>query len=322
MTFFAPKGVGELNILVVVNEHNGAAQDAAALLGAYFASQGISGTFIRSHDIPIGVRLKDVVADQDSGRDGAFDFDLAVVLGGDGTILRTARILAGRRTPIMGINFGHLGFLANSSDPGVIPMVAAALSGDVSSEERMNLSVHVVCEGDDGETADAIADGELVEVDGEERMFFALNELALTRGASGAIVTFDLSISGDHVVSLRADGIVVSTATGSTAYALSAGGPLVAPSYRGLIVVPLAPHTLLSRAIVTAPHDIVDLEMPCEDGNGEVALFIDGEALSFERPVKRVIVRQGAIATTLLDYRKEPFYSKISRVFFEASTAE
>jgi len=307
-----------LNILVVVNEHNGAAQDAAAMLSAYFASQGIAGVFIPAHDIPIGTRLVDVV----DTCDGALDFDLAVVLGGDGTILRTARILAGKRTPIMGINFGHLGFLANVSDPGVIPMVAAALAGDVTAEERMNLSVHVVCEGDDEETIDAIETGELAELDGEERMFFALNEFALTRGGSGAIVTFDLSVSGDHVVSLRADGVVVSTATGSTAYALSAGGPLVAPSYRGLIIVPLAPHTLLSRAIVTAPHDIVELDIPQEYGNEEVSLFIDGEALSFAHPVKRVIIRQGAIATTLLDYRKEPFYSKISRVFFEAPSLE
>lgn len=310
-------GVDELNILVVINEHNGGAQDAAVLLDAYFVSQGISATFIKAHDIPIGTRLCDVLAGQGFEGDDLYqDFDLAVVLGGDGTILRTARVLAGKRTPIMGINFGHLGFLANASDAGVIPMVAAALAGDVSAEERSNLSVHVICEGDDESDADAIAAGELFEIEGEERMFFALNELALTRGASGAIVTFELSISGDHVVSLRADGVVVSTATGSTAYALSAGGPLVAPGYRGLIVVPLAPHTLLSRAIVTAPHDIVDLEMPREGGNEEVALFIDGEALSFERPVKRVIIRQGAIATTLLDYRKEPFYSKISRVFF------
>ncbi|MBQ6455068.1 MAG: NAD(+)/NADH kinase [Eggerthellaceae bacterium] len=307
-----------MNILVVVNEHNGAAQDAAAMLSTYFASQGIAGIFIPAHDIPIGTRLVDVV----DTRDGALDFDLAVVLGGDGTILRTARILAGKRTPIMGINFGHLGFLANVSDPGVIPMVAAALAGDVTAEERMNLSVHVVCEGDDEETIDAIETGELAELDGEERMFFALNEFALTRGGSGAIVTFDLSVSGDHVVSLRADGVVVSTATGSTAYALSAGGPLVAPSYRGLIIVPLAPHTLLSRAIVTAPHDIVELDIPQEYGNEEVSLFIDGEALSFAHPVKRVIIRQGAIATTLLDYRKEPFYSKISRVFFEAPSLE
>lgn len=310
-------GVYDLNILIVVNEHNGGALDAAALLEAYCASQGFSATFLRAHDIPVGTRLIDAIAGQGVDPDTVdLDYDLAVVLGGDGTILRTARILAGRRTPILGINFGHLGFLANTSEPGVVPMVAAALSGDVTAEERANLSVHVICEGDDEDDIEAIAAGELFELEGEERMFFALNELALTRGASGNIVTFDLSISGDHVVSMRADGVVVSTATGSTAYALSAGGPLVEPSYRGLIVVPLAPHTLLSRAIVTASHDVVDLEIPREDGKEEVALFIDGEALSFERPVKRVLVRQGAIATTLLDYRKEPFYSKISRVFF------
>lgn len=300
-----------MRVLVVVNKANANTLDASLLLSAYLSSQGIDCLMLDSMELPAYASL-DGGAPLDERL--ASPIDLAIVLGGDGTILRTARFVSGIDVPIMGINFGHLGFLANSSEPGVVAVVAAALSGDVVAERRANLRIDVVCEGDEEDLLDGEAPARLA--DGAFRSFFALNELAVARGASGRIVDFSVELSGDHVASMRGDGVVVSTATGSTAYALSAGGPLVAPGYRGLVVVPLAPHTLRSRAIVTEQHDVVEVVLAGEASRCEAALFADGEALAFDRPVARVIVRRGDRPTTLLRYQQESFYAQASRVFF------
>ena len=210
-------------------------------------------------------------------------------------------------------------------------MVAAALAGDVVAEQRTNLRIDVVCEGERdrwGDDAGALDDPDEGEGPGGEpsasgfpcgsdaRTFFALNELAVTRGAHGRIIDFGLSISGARIAGMRGDGLVVATATGSTAYALSAGGPLVSPGFAGLVAVPLAPHTLHSRAIVTASNDVVEMDLSHNADTREATLFVDGELLEFERPVRRVYVRRGDAPTVLLRYQREGFYEHAARVFF------
>ena len=301
-----------MRVLAVVNRANPEAIDASLLLGAYCMSQGIDYDLVDSTKLPACVSLEDTVLDEHLEQ----PLDLAVVLGGDGTILRTARYVSRVEAPILGINFGHLGFLANASDAGVVAIVAAALSGDVVAEARTNLRVEVVCEGDE-DFDEEPADDDALSSKGA-RSFFALNVVAVARGASGRIVDFSIEISGDRVASMRGDGVVVSTATGSTAYALSAGGPLVAPGYRGLVVVPLAPHTLQSRALVTEQHDIVEIGLASNDSRSETTIFVDGEALALDAPVERIIVRRGERPTRLLRYQQESFYAQASRVFFNS----
>ena len=292
-----------MKVLIVVNGVNAQAPDASLLLGSYLQSQGIDHETIYASELSLQAFLD---AGGWANSKPAEGLDLAVVLGGDGTILRTARYLSGGDVPILGINFGHLGFLANSSEWGVVTVVAAALSGDVVAEQRANMRIDVVCEGEDVDAARV----------GEGAAVFALNEIAVARGASGHILDFSVDISGVHVASMRGDGVVISPATGSTAYALSAGGPLVSPGYQGLTVVPLAPHTLRSRALVTAQEDVVEAALDSDDSRKEVALFVDGEALVYDKPIERVIVRRGERPTTLLRYHKESFYSQASKVFF------
>ena len=299
-----------MRILIVRNNSNSKALDASLLLATYLASQGIDHTLADSSDLA-GADAPEEAAELAAGT------DMAVVLGGDGTILRTARLLGTTGVPILGINFGRLGFLANSSDEGVVAVVAAALAGDVVAEQRTNLRIDVVCEGeadpwgDEGDSADALSPAP----EGR-RSFFALNELAVTRGANGRVIDFGLGVSGSHVADMRGDGLVVATDTGSTAYALSAGGPLVAPGFTGLVAVPLAPHTLHSRAIVTAPSDVVEMSLSTDAARHDATLFADGEVLSFERPVRRVYVRRGDAPTVLLRHRHEGFYEHAAKVFF------
>ena len=315
-----------MRILIVRNNSNSKAVDASLLLATYLATQGADYTLVDSSDLSCR-------GDHEGLNEAlANGVEMAVVLGGDGTILRTARQIGTSGVPILGVNFGRLGFLANTSDEGVVAVVAAALAGDVVAEQRTNLRIDVVCEGerdrwgddgdlmldgpDEGGTPDGAPSASGFPCGSDARTFFALNELAVTRGAHGRIIDFGLSISGAHIADMRGDGLVVATATGSTAYALSAGGPLVSPGFAGLVAVPLAPHTLHSRAIVTASNDVVEMDLSHNADTREATLFVDGELLEFERPVRRVYVHRGDTPTVLLRYQREGFYEHAARVFF------
>lgn len=314
-----------MHILIVRNNSNSQALDASLLLVAYLNSQGLTYTLLDSTELSLGneAHLLETITTP---------VHMAIVLGGDGTILRTARVAHALGASVLGINFGRLGFLANASDEGVVAIVAAALAGDVVCEHRTNVRIDVACEGDDLDlferrmleeeplfshdlrVEDEEEDGE--EPEDERRSFFALNELALTRGDKGRIIDFNLNIAGVPIADMRGDGVVVATATGSTAYALSAGGPLVAPAFEGLVVVPLAPHTLRSRALVTEKNDIVEIDLADNPSTREVALFADGELLEFARRPVRLCVRKNADPTKLLRYKGENFYQYASQVFF------
>lgn len=341
-----------VHVLIVRNSANPQALDASLLLVAYLSSQSIGFTLLDSQEVGARTSCEQTRMLASQG------VDLAVVLGGDGTILHTAQLLRGSLTPILGINFGRLGFLANACEGGVVDMVARALAGELSVERRANLRVDVVCEGERDPFSDedcvcdeALLSGEAAPKTGEGgsswggdadeasgrsacdasgkpafgvncdglrgvREFFALNEAALTRGAMGRIVDFSLDISDCHIATMRGDGIVVASATGSTAYALSAGGPLVAPGFSGLLAVPLAPHTLHSRAILTGECDVVRVSLACEDANREATLFVDGDMLMFDRPIKCVYVRRGEVPTVLLRVSGEGFYEYAAETFF------
>lgn len=292
-------------VLIVCNMTNKGAIDASLLLQMYFASQSITYSVIEGNELVDKPHL-------DSQAFFAEEPDLAVVLGGDGTLLNTAHLLKGLSTPILGLNFGHLGFLTHSDTDGVVNTVVAALAGDVVAEKRSNLLIRVLFEGED------ISDA-LHGTNREDKSFFALNELAITRGSLGRIIDFSFGISGSSVAKMRGDGLVIASATGSTAYSLSAGGPLVTPEFQGLVVVPLAPHTLQSRAVITAKNDVVEIDLTTVNSRREGTLFADGRKLSFDHPISKVLVQVGDVPTTLLRYGESSFYHHVSEVFFVGS---
>ena len=293
-----------MKILLVANRNNPETLDAMFQIAAYLDSQGIGHSELDVTDLPDAAFPLNATQADIARRFGE-GYSMVVTLGGDGTLLHAARLADALRCPLLGINFGHLGFLTNSAHNGIVALLADALADEIVREERMNLYVSVVCEGDSEEAPEF------------PRTFFVFNEIAIARGALGHIVEYDLAISGDKIAHMRGDGVVVATATGSTAYSLSAGGPLVGPSHRGMIVTPLAPHTLNSRAIVCEHRDVVEVwfELGSQSAS-EVSLFADGDALHFERPISSVVVMLGKRPTTLLTRREESFYKQISRTFF------
>jgi len=167
--------------------------------------------------------------------------DLAIVIGGDGTMLNIARTLAPYDVPLVGINQGRLGFLTDISIETMFQTIGAMLEGKYVTEARMLLAAEVHRRG--------------------KRIFevLAFNEAVLGKGVSGGMIEFDVDIDGQFICTLRADGLIVATPTGSTAYALSAGGPIVHPSLEAMALVPVSPHTLSNRPIVISSDCTVEV---------------------------------------------------------------
>jgi len=222
---------------------------------------------------------------------------LVVALGGDGTILKAVHLVGELSTPLLGVKYGRLGFLSGARAETMRQAVGAALAGDARVERRATLRVEVTMDG---------------RVVGTYR---ALNETVVARGVSGRVVEFDMAIDGHRVLNTRADALIVATATGSTAYALSAGGPVVAPGFGGMVVLPVAPHTLHTRAIVTDPHDTVEITLP-DPSRSDACLIVDGDVRPCRRAIERVTVCRGEHDVALVKLDGRDFYETVATEFY------
>lgn len=232
---------------------------------------------------------------------------LVVSLGGDGTLLRAARLVGtseNPEVPILGLSYGHLGFLTcNDQDADILSVVGRALAGEMHPSRRATL--HALLCGVDSQGREVT------------REAFALNEVVLSRGGSGKIVEFDVKVNGRAIDDLRGDGFVVASATGSTGYALSAGGPIVTPEFKGMVCVPIAPHTITARAFLTSPSDVVELDVT-DARSLDRCVFVDGNDLAGETVPERLEVRRGGSDVILLTQDPDDFYGSVSRVFYGA----
>jgi NAD+ kinase len=186
----------------------------------------------------------------------AREVDLLVVVGGDGTLLSVARH-APAGVPVMGVNMGQLGFLTDVTEAEALTMVARVLRGDYEVDQRMTL------------VATLERDGKV------QRRFRALNDVVVSHGALARILDLEVSVDGIPFTSYRADGLIVATPTGSTAYSLSVGGPIVEPTVRVLLVSPISPHTLSNRPVVLRPEAVVCVAISRQPQ--DVVVTIDGQ---------------------------------------------
>jgi NAD+ kinase len=187
----------------------------------------------------------------------AAESDLLLVLGGDGTLLSAARVATPRGIPILPINLGSLGFLTSFTLEELYPALEDTLSGRVSSSERVMLDVELLRE------AEAI-----------ERQS-VLNEAVVNKGTLARMIDLRLTIDGDFVCRYKADGLIVATPTGSTAYSLAAGGPIVQPTVEGWIITPICPHMLTDRPLVVRDSSCIEVEL--SPGAESVFLTLDGQ---------------------------------------------
>jgi NAD+ kinase len=221
---------------------------------------------------------------------------LAVALGGDGTILKAVHLLGASDVPVLGVNMGRLGFLCGADGDGLIDAVDTALAGEGRIERRQTVEARVAAGGRDAGT------------------YRALNEVFVGRGGGARVVEFDVRINGEPVGRYLCDGVILATPTGSTAYALSAGGPLVSPDVRGILVVPVAPHTLAQRPILTGPADVVSISCP-NPVRADACVAVDGDHLPCRTSLDSVDVRVGEHDARLLKLDGRDFYGVLSQTF-------
>jgi NAD+ kinase len=183
--------------------------------------------------------------------------DLIIVLGGDGTMLATARLLGHRAVPVIGVNFGLLGYLTEFSVDDLFPTLDRVVAGDFAFDKRMRLDTSVVRNGN------CIATGSV------------LNDAVVNKSALARIIELECWIKGQLINRFRADGLIISTPTGSTAYSLSAGGPLVHPRMQAMLITPICPHTLTNRPLVIP--DEAAIELVLQTSHEEVTLTLDGQ---------------------------------------------
>jgi NAD+ kinase len=231
-----------------------------------------------------------------SGADGGrpnlagADVDLVVVLGGDGTLLSVARALE-RPTPILGVNMGSLGFLTEVNRSELYPTMVRVLGGEFSLEERSLLRAELHSEG------------------GEPRVFQVLNDAVIAKTALARIIELTLAVDGNLVGNFRADGLIISTPTGSTAYNLSAGGPILFPQLPVAVITPICPHTLSLRPLVLLDTSLIEVTLQTE--REEVYLSLDGQegaCLGFR---DRVAIRRSDTVVHLVKAVGRTFYESL-----------
>ena len=214
--------------------------------------------------------------------------DAAVVLGGDGTMLRIARAAAQNELPLLGINVGHVGFMTEL-EPAELDKMQALLEGDYQLDSRMMLHVEVERHG-----------RRVYEND-------ALNDIVIAKGTAFRVVRVGISADGEEVTRFNGDGVIAATPTGSTAYGLSAGGPVIEPSAENLAVIPICAHALAAKSFVFAPERTLAITAACEGGS-EVFISADGGQGFAVRPDDRVLITRSALRTRLIRLKGNSFY--------------
>ena len=231
------------------------------------------------------------VPDGDATRlaDEAAAIDLAVSLGGDGTMLRTVALASAKGVPVLGVNLGRLGYLTEIEPAGLQAGLERFLAGDYEVEERMTLEI------------------ELARAGGGERVLFpALNEAVVEKTVPGHTVRVCAEIGGHPFVTYAADGLIVATPTGSTAYNLSARGPILSPRLRALVVTPVSPHMLFDRPLVLEPAEWLRLEV---QEPREAVLVIDGTEVGHLRPGDSITCREGRMPARLVTFGARDFHA-------------
>ncbi|MCK5825780.1 MAG: NAD(+)/NADH kinase [Desulfuromusa sp.] len=214
--------------------------------------------------------------------------DLIIVLGGDGTLISVARLIGGRSVPIVGVNLGRLGFLTEVTRDELPEMLERLISGNYQVSDRMML------------------DASIYRNDQVVGQFTVLNDIVINKGALARIIDMETSVDGRHLTSYKADGLIISTPTGSTGYNLAAGGPIIYPDINSLLITPICPHMLTNRPIMVWSRSVIEIKVNFED---DVVFFTaDGQVGRKLLPGDRVEVRRSEARTRLVSSPSKDYF--------------
>jgi len=270
---------------------------ANATKDAAFNVARVADAFLRSRGVD--VLLQHHVADEFGtserglGDDDVTNADAVLVLGGDGTILATARECAPKGTPMLPVHLGRFGFLTEVAPDGLELALSTLLDGHYTIEERMMLW---------GEARSSAAV--------EQSTVYALNDIVVSNGPLSRVLHLRMMVNDKYVTTYAADGLILSTPTGSTAYSLSAGGPLVYPNLQVLLVTPICPHTLTSRALIIPADDTVTIIVE-RDPDDIVRVTVDGQLGFALQPGDEILVRRSPNPARIISVGGADFYDKL-----------
>lgn len=289
--------VAARNILVVAHTGRDDSRDAAVLVSRLLLEAGVRpvlSALERADLIAVDPDL-DVVSILDE-EVSLGDIELAIVLGGDGTILRAAEVTRGSAAPLLGVNLGHIGFLAESERDDLAETVERVVRRDYFVEERMTLSVRVKV--------------------GAEVVYetWALNEATVEKASRERMLEVVIEVDQRPLSSFGCDGVVISTPTGSTAYNFSAGGPVVWPSVEAITLVPLSAHALFAKPLVVGPESSLAVEV-LERTDGLGVLWCDGRRAKDLQPGARVVVRRSSVPVRLARLHESTFTDRLVNKF-------
>ena len=215
--------------------------------------------------------------------------DFLLTLGGDGTILSAARAVGNRNTPILGVHVGELGFLAEVTLDNMFERLNTVANGDFLIQSRMVLEAKV-------------ANGK------KSKIFYALNDFVIDRGKTQRLITMDLFANNHFVAKYKSDGLIFSTPTGSTAYSLSSGGPIVMPKLKAIVVTPLSPHTLTLRPIVFPEDQMLEIKFVDDD---EVVFAVDGQVSEYLYPQSKVLIQKSPFDIKMITFKDSNYFQTL-----------
>lgn len=293
---------GKIKVVGILSKpHREAAGKVAAELRAWLEARGIR--VVLEHETAQCAGLAGGVV----LTEWAANLDLAIVLGGDGTLLNAARMLGAKQVPILGVNLGSLGFLTSVTLEEMYPQLEMILAGRDQTNTRMLLEASIIC----GERHDGRTNESGVETGFESHV--AMNDAVVNQAALARLMDFDVHVDSSHIGRYRADGLIVATPTGSTAYSLAAGGPIVHPALDAFVITPICPHMLTNRPIVIPDTATVEIQFPREADTAERALqlTLDGQLGFALQPGDRVTIRKSASRVILVSPRERTYYEML-----------
>jgi NAD+ kinase len=283
-------------ILLLAHTGRQEARDVAGAVVSSLVAHGLTVRLLEDEAKVLDLEPHELVETVTVDNAEPTECELALVIGGDGTILRAAELTRGTTTPLLGVNLGHVGFLAEAESEDVESMIDMIVARQYSSEERLTIDVQVY------------RDRELVD------STWALNEASVEKAARERMLEVIVEVDGRPLSRFGCDGVVCATPTGSTAYNFSAGGPIVWPAVEAMLMVPISAHALFARPMVVAPSSVLAVEVIART-EGAGVLWCDGRRTVDLPPGARIEVRRGSAPVRLVRLHEAPFTDRLVAKF-------